>query len=171
MSEEQTMNVVVHKANVPMLRGESLDKFIGKLSQAARAHGRKKFAMSGVDWMWMPEAFASSVIVSVDKKDMPRKMFAMSYKRDLKTGDFTFGEAIEVERKVSFSAVKPGQNGQLPIRKATDVDEDKAHGEKPKKTVKAVEQLEVSKGMPREFGNEKSVWVETSKSFWAGANL
>lgn len=39
---------------------------------------------------------------------------------------------------------------------------------KPKKTNKAVEQLDVSKGNLQVFGNEISQWVQTTKSFWGG---
>jgi len=161
--EKTTMDVVVHKANIPVKSGESLDKFIGKLSSEARDHCYKKFAMNreSGDYCWMVEAFSGSVIMTVDKKNTPNKMFAMTYSRDAKTGNFTFGEAIEVERKTTFAAVKLTQAlAQQPVGKSVEKD-----------VTKAVEQLDISKGERQVFGNDRSQWVQTSKSFWGGINL
>lgn len=162
-AEKVTMDVVVHKANIPVRSGESLDKFISKLSEASRTHCEKKFALSreAGDYCWMIEAFSGSVIMSVDKRKMSRKMFAMSYSRDGQSGAFTFGDAIEVERKTSFAPVKPTQAlAQTQVSKA-----------EVKPVNKAVEQLDISKGERAVFGNERSQWVQTSKSFWGGINI
>ena len=164
-AETTTMDVVVHKANVPTMAGESLDRFTSRLSEAARSHVQKKFNLvrgpDRYDYTWVAEAFSNSVVMSVDKGKELRKLVAIPYTRDGKTGIFTFGEAIEVERKVTF-VKKPGLAATTTITKST---------KKPHAVVQGVEQLDVSKGERQMFGNDRSQWVQTSKSFWGGINL
>lgn len=167
-TEAATMDVVVHKASIALSPGESLDKFISKLSDATRAHATKKFLLNREkgDFTWMVEAFGSSVITSVSKDRQPRRMYAMAYSRDSKTKEFKFGDPVEVERKTSFAPVKATVSL---VSKAATTDVQRPFPNEhaaPKKTTKAVEQLDVSRGQQRTFGNETSRWVETSKSFW-----
>lgn len=154
--EMTTMDVVVHKANITLASGESLHSFTRKLSDAARAHASKKFLLNREkgDYTWPAELFSDSVVMSVEKDRQPCKLYAMKYERDAKSMEFKFGDPVEVERKTSFAPVNPTQ---MLTTKA-----------EPKKVVKAVEQLDISKGERQVFGNEASQWVQTSKSFWGG---
>ena len=105
MSEQKTvkMDVVVHKANIPLLAGESLYDFTTNLSRAGSEHLRSSLNIAkGKGHAWMMEAFADTAIYSTYKNDEPTKYYAMTYKRD-KNGDFEFGKALEVRRKTVFT--------------------------------------------------------------------
>lgn len=121
MPDQETiqMNVVVHKANIPMMNGESLQDYTRKLSEAARAYASKKFLLSREkgDYCWTTEMFSDSVIVSVEKVKMPIKMYGIMYKRDPKSMEFKFGTPVEVQRKTSYEAV-PGATPSINTTKA-----------------------------------------------------
>lgn len=112
-----TMDVVVHKANVPLMDGESIYQFTSKLSDESRMYVEKKMLLSRDkgDYTWMVELFASSVIMSVTKVRMPTKMYALSYTR--KDGMFSFGTPVEVERKTTYVAA-PGVTASIATAKA-----------------------------------------------------
>ncbi len=135
--------VAVHKANIPLLKGESVHQFTNELSKAGREHVMKKLNMTekSGNGAWMAEAFSGSVIFSTYKSDEPSTYYACAYKRDEK-GAFDFGSLVEVQRMTVF---KP--------KEATVT---KSLNEKP-------EEVEVDKRLER-FGD----WIQTEKSFWGG---
>lgn len=106
MSEEtknKTMEVVVHKAAVPLMKGESIEKFTGELSREGTEHCFKKLNMiKGKSGAWLVEAFGDAAVFSTYKSDEPSKYHVFKYTRNDKTGVFEFGDLTEVERVVGF---------------------------------------------------------------------
>lgn len=109
----QTQNVVVHKANVPMLKGESLREFTSKLREEGRNHVKLKQNLpdKGVD-VYMVEAFGDMAVFEVYRygetipTNTPRmQFFAAPFTRDA-NGKFAFGDTVEVRRVTSFEPVK-----------------------------------------------------------------
>ena len=195
MAEEKTtMDVIVHKANVPMMKGESINQFTNKLSQAGRAHVLRKLNIAEKDGgAWLVEAFQDRVVFSTYKGQEPTKHYAFKYTRADKSGDFEFGGVIEVERMTSFvpkgdmtvtkAKASPKIKGMpcfeheeydcatckivktcKEAKKATEQEKACGPGDKAKKVAKGLEDLDVSKGTPEEFGG----WKQTQKSFWMG---
>jgi len=115
--ETTTMEVIVHKQNVPMMKGESINMFTNKLSQAGRAHVLRKLNITEKDGgAWLVEAFQDRAVFSTYKGQEPTKHFAFKYTRN-KSGDFEFGGVIEVERVTSF---KP--KSDMSVTKGVDVE-------------------------------------------------
>jgi len=102
-----THDVVVHKANVPLARGESLRAYTAALSEAGRQHAMQKLnliAKSGD--VFMVEAYSDSAIFEVYKYGEEGQagkfnFYATKYSRD-KNGNFSFGDLLEVQRVTSF---------------------------------------------------------------------
>mgnify|MGYP001035881266 CR=1 FL=1 len=99
--------VRVHKANVPLAKGESLGQYTRKLEDAARKHLFQKLNLGQKCWVYMVEVYKDSAIADVYKAssaiDMPGKYsyYAMKYTRSA-NGEFEFSSVTEVERVVSF---------------------------------------------------------------------
>lgn len=108
---EITHDVVVHKANVPLLAGESLRDFTRALSDAGRTHLATALSLpnKGVD-VYMVESFATYAVYNVYRwgegvaKVDKDKYYRVDYARD-KTGAFTFTTATEVRRVTTFKPV------------------------------------------------------------------
>lgn len=114
--ETISMDVIVHKANIPLMKGESISKFTQTLSEKAKDHCFTKLNMvAGKDYAWMAEAFDDSVVLSTYKGSKPNKYYAFTYGRDAKTGEFSFGSLTEVEKVIGY---KPKE---LKITKARDM--------------------------------------------------
>jgi len=103
-------DVIVHKANVPMMKGESLRDFTTALSDAGRATLVQKLNVDVKKAsVFMLEAYSDSAVFEVYKYDEVTKpnermrFYAMTYKRDEK-GAFTFDNQTEVDRVVRFEA-------------------------------------------------------------------
>jgi hypothetical protein len=93
-----TMKVIVHKANIPMIKGESLTDFTGNLSKAAKEHTLAKLNISNKNGGgWLMEAYSDKVIMAAYNGDDPTKYYATSYKRNV-DGSFAFGDLVEMER-------------------------------------------------------------------------
>lgn len=98
-----TMEVVVHKAAIPLMKGESISKFTTELSNSGREHIFKKLNMSQPkDYAWMVEAFGDAVVFNTYKSVEPSTYHVFKYTRDAKTGVFEFGDVTEVEKVVGY---------------------------------------------------------------------
>lgn len=175
-AETVTMEVVVHKANLPLVKNESLGSFTRKLRDDGRAFLMRKFnLMPEKADVFMLEVFVDKVVFDIFefKATDPRKRqrfvgLGFTRKND---GSFEFSNSIELERVTMFqpkqmtvtkSSASPDDTAFVPIGKSTHlkpkkVDTEKApktpsHGGKPVK-----KQLAWADG-----------WQETEKSFWNG---
>lgn len=101
--------VVVHKANVPMMDGETIGEFTNALQKAGCEFVKKAQSISKAGYSYMVEAFGDSAVFYCSdytdsnytlKAGMP-KYFAATYKRD-KNGIFSFDKLKEVVRKTVF---------------------------------------------------------------------
>lgn len=119
MSDQETvkMEVVVHKASIPLAAGESIHDFTRSLSDAGRKHVKTKLNIGKSGNAWMAEAFATSAIFSVYKSGEGDKYYAAAYKRD-KTGNFEFGALMEVRRKTVFTP----KTDTMALTKSKDVE-------------------------------------------------
>ena len=107
----ETHNVVVHKANIPLLKGESLKDFTCALREAGRKHVMQKqnLPSKGVD-VYMVEAFSDHIVFDVywygenAVKDKQMQFFAVPYKRGT-DGKFEFGDTMEVRRVTTYEPV------------------------------------------------------------------
>ncbi|MGD9749389.1 MAG: hypothetical protein AB7W59_00175 [Acidimicrobiia bacterium] len=111
MENVQT-SVVVHKASLPLMDGESIHDYNGKLQDAAKAHIRQKLNLSSKDEVWGVETFGDSAIFSIWLADntittKPRhRYYSVEYTRDSE-GKFSFSATTEVQRVTTFQPVAP----------------------------------------------------------------
>ena len=155
---------IVHKANVPLATGESLNKYTNALSAAGGAYVKKQLNLNSLAkpayaGTYMLEAYADKCVFDVYKysgTDAPGeyKYYALSYTRKA-NGDFEFKDLTEVERVVSFQA-KPSMS----IAKA-----------KSKKDME--EELEEAEEEAEEEGEEEAELAKkpTKKQFAPGWNV
>jgi hypothetical protein len=140
---------VVHKANVPLAAGESLNKYTNSLSSEGSAYIKKQLNLNTLAkpmsaGAYMIEAYSDKCIFDVYKYggDAPSeyKYYAVKYTRK-SDGKFEFKDLSEVERVISFQS-KP----TMSISKSKE-------GEEPAKTAK-----EFAPGWT----------VKKSESIWSG---
>lgn len=106
-AETTTMDVLVHKANIPMMKGESLNQFTNMLSAEGRKHVMAKLNIAPKSGgAWMTETFQDRVVFSTYRENEPTRYHSFTYERG-KDGGFTFGPVTEVVRVTSFEP-KPG---------------------------------------------------------------
>lgn len=111
--------VVVHKARLPIAKGESLGQYTQRLSEAARKYAMTKLSVQK-GGAYMCETYSDSLVMDVYKRPMnddgptEYKYYSVAYTRK-ENGDFTFGPFQEVERVTSF---KP--KGNLAVTKSKD---------------------------------------------------
>lgn len=105
-----TVDVVVRK-NFPVSQGETVQEALRNLGKAGRAHVMQQV---GIDTKkggcFLVEAFSTAAVFETYKDDPAPseeryRFWAVSYKRDSKTGEYEFGAMQEVERKTVFQAV------------------------------------------------------------------
>jgi hypothetical protein len=109
MSETTIMEVVVHKASLPLLKAETLAQFTNSLSGSGREYLRRKYNLQKFDDVWMAEVMVDKAIFSIFK-DKPNdgvrmRHYAVKYNRDIKKGTFEFGETKEVRRMTVFEPI------------------------------------------------------------------
>ncbi len=164
MSKTTTHEVVVHKAGLTLMKGESLGQFTRSLSVAARkALGQKlnlDFAATNKNGSptagaYMLEVFSDSLVFDVWKAQSENepsnyRYFAMKYSRKA-TGEFEFSYTTEVERVTTYQAKE-----SAPVTKAKP-DPKKAFAPAPA-------ERQVAKALPQVTPG----WQQTSKSFWSG---
>ncbi len=156
--ETTTMTVAVHKANVPLLRGESVNDFTSSLGKDAREYLMKKMNVapyasgatggvrSNVGGAWLVEAFSDRVVMAMYKGSEPTRYYAFKYSRD-KKGMFDFGTTTEVRRVTSFVPKDDIPVTKNNVEKEED-DTEKGCGAKTRKS---------------DWGD----WEPLSKSLWA----
>lgn len=161
--ETTVIDVIVHKANIPLRNGESIGQFTRELSDAGRKHVLQKLNIAGKEGgAFMVEAFADKVIFATFKDfKEPTKHHAFKFTRD-RAGNFEFGSLTEVKRVTTF---KPKDT--FPIKKSVNkaghkkTDDDAQ--EKGGGTAYSVPKPKNKKEDVKKFAGD---WVETSKSFW-----
>lgn len=99
-------DVVVHKANVPLAKGESLGQYTNRLNGDARKYVQKQLNLSDKGTsVYTLEVFSDKAIVDVYqyKEGGPStyKFYGIDYTRKA-NGDFEFKELTEVERVTSY---------------------------------------------------------------------
>jgi hypothetical protein len=111
MTEAKTYDVVVHKANLPMMKNESINEYTCNLSKAGSEAVRKSLGMTGSKhaYAYMVEAFADTAVFyasDYDQQGVTKSKsgyYATIYKRDDK-GVFNFSAFKEVVRVTRFEA-------------------------------------------------------------------
>lgn len=154
--DKMTYEVVVHKAGLPLAKGESLAMFSMRLNKAAREHlARKQNLDPKVSSVFMCEVFDGAAVFDVYKRGPQEgpgeyKYFAVKYARKA-TGEFEFSDTTEVERVTSYVP-----KGPLEVAKAKKADEEK---KAPGKQAKCGCSKEIAPG-----------WQETAKAgnLWSG---
>lgn len=155
MAEKHTHEVLVHKANVPMMPNETINEYSRNLEVAGREAVKKSLGILNEPncYSYMVEAFADSAVFFVETttknllggtKYNPR-YYATTYKRDDKTGAFTFTAPVEVVRVTRFEAPKPP-------------------AKLPETTVIAASKSLSKQDAPERFGNDTSAWEPAKKS-------
>jgi hypothetical protein len=126
-----TLNVVVLKANLPLMEGETLNTYTRELCKAAKDHFSQKMNLGKASDVWCPEIAADAVVASVYeyKEGSPsvNKMYSAKYSRDTKSGTFSFGDTLEVKPVTRYEPVKTGITQVLksafePVEKSTKTD-------------------------------------------------
>jgi hypothetical protein len=107
---ESNQMVVVHKASLPLLDGESLHDFNYKFNDAARKHLRQKLNLGTKDDVRGVETFGDSAVFcayydqSVTKVQPSMRYYMVSFTRD-GDGKFSFSSTTEVQRVTTFQPV------------------------------------------------------------------
>jgi hypothetical protein len=113
-----TRTIEIHKAQIALMDGESLDQF----SRALRDSLTKKFAKrpkAGASMaeraksveVWPREVFSERVVFEKWTPGEPGdRLFVATYKRDASTGEFTFEEPVPVREQRQY----------VPITKAAE---------------------------------------------------
>lgn len=108
----ETLNVVVLKANLPLMEGETLSTYTRELAKAAKEHFAQKLNLGSRADVWVPEIAADAVVANVYeyKEGQPsiNKLYSAKYTRDTKSGSFSFGDSMEVKPVTRYEPVKAG---------------------------------------------------------------
>lgn len=113
MNKPRTLPVVVHKAAVPLLKGESLNQFTCAVNDAASVYIKQKYNLPSGDcdsWVWCHEVYADKAVCSVSnykaetQKDRHFYVAIKFTRRD--SGDFDVTESMKVRPVMSFVADK-----------------------------------------------------------------
>lgn len=139
-------DVVVHKANVPLAKGESLGQYTQRLNGDARKYVQKQLNLSDKGTsVYMLEVFADKAIMDVYqyKEGSPStyKFYGIDYARKA-NGDFEFKELTEVERVTSYEpkaslSITKGKKAKKDWEDGDDEEEmDEELSKKPSKTKK-----------------------------------
>jgi hypothetical protein len=138
---------VVHKANVPLASGESLNAYTQKLSSDGRAYVMKQLNLTSLAKpahasAYLVEAYSDKCIFDVYKYggegSSEYKYYAFSYTRK-SDGKFEFKDLAEVERVISFQAKPPMSVTKAKKELGDEMEEEEEAEEmskKPKKTKK-----------------------------------
>lgn len=141
--DRTTHDVLIHKAAVPLMKGESLGAFVTEVRNAATAHIRQKFNLDEKKGSIFPlEVFANKAVFKVipdfEKPVSNDFHVAMKFTR-AKEGKFSFSDTMKVTPVMSF----------IPATNAMGITKD-ADGEPP--------EPELPEGVKKAMGMES--WVE-----------
>lgn len=101
------MDVLVHKANIVLMKDESINQFTNLLSEEGRKYIMAKLNIAPQKGgAWMTETFHDRAVFSTYKDNYSTRHYSFTYERD-KDGKFTFGPLIEVIRTTLYKP-KPG---------------------------------------------------------------
>lgn len=165
-----TYEVIVHKANLALAKGESVNQFTQKLREAASKAIALKLNLTAANCsVYMIETFADSAVFDVTKRPLKEggqysyAYYALKYSRKA-DGSFEFSDTTEVERVTSFqpkallettTLTNKAKKADLEVEPEDDDMEDEEEEELSKKPAKA------KKDAP-------PGWTYTTKSLWGG---
>lgn len=118
--ETVTMEVIVHKANISLQSGESVQEFSNLLRLAAKSHVMQQLNIADdKGGAWMVEVYSDKAVLEVWQEGKnPRYTYQMvGYARD-KDGKFSFNSMTEVKRVTTF---KPTESS-ISIAKSEDAE-------------------------------------------------
>lgn len=122
---EKTIDVLVHKAKINLVDGESIGDFTRDLSISAKEYIKTAKGNEKDSYAYLIEAYSNKVVMSYygSGKD---KYYSVSYSRD-KNGNFSFSNIQEVKRVTTF---KPANNnvGQKSVKITKSKDENELLG-------------------------------------------
>jgi hypothetical protein len=102
--------IQVQKANVPLLKGESITAFTRALNEEAKKHLMQSFNIEKNKGGAFPlEVFSDKAVFSVIPvwEDVSKdETVAFTFKRDASTGAFEFGQAQKVKKVTSYEVTK-----------------------------------------------------------------
>lgn len=105
--EKITMDVIVHKANLPLMSGETLHEYTSKCGNGAKKFIKEQNGMGEKESVWLVDVYSDSVVVETTKNNDDEYKclyYNIEYSRD-KSGNFTYSNATEVKRVVRFEPV------------------------------------------------------------------
>jgi len=162
-----TYEVIVHKANLALAKGESVNQFTQKLREAASKAIALKLNLTAANCsVYMIETFADSAVFDVTKRPLKEggqwayAYYALKYSRKA-DGSFEFSDTTEVERVTSFqpkatlevtTLTNKAKKGLL------DDDEDDLEDEEDEELAKK----------PKTKKDAPPGWTYTTKSLWGG---
>jgi len=165
-----TYEVIVHKANLALAKGESISQFTQKLLEAANKAIALKLNLTAKNCsVYMIETFADSAVFDVTKRPAIEggpysyAYYALKYTRK-DDGSFEFSDATEVERVTSFQpkaqmSVTKASSQKAGAKKDLLGDEDDMEDE---------EDEELSKKPKSTKKDAPPGWTYTTKSLWGG---
>lgn len=103
---EDTMNVIVHKAEIQLLEGETISGFTQALCSAAHEYLKTKLSLGKEDWVYTTDVKAKVAVANVYKREGKTSYWAVNYERDEK-GTFSFSDLTEVRPVMSYVPVSP----------------------------------------------------------------
>lgn len=173
MEQRITYEVVVHKANLPLAKGESVSQFTSRLREAAAKQIAMKLNLTPQNCsVYMVETFADSAIFDVSKRPAVTgdawsyAYYAAKYTRKV-DGSFEFGETTEVERVTSYQP-KPKMDVTTATNKAKkdmleddEEEEDDLEDEETEELAKKPKKSDAKKEAP-------PGWAYTTKNLWNG---
>jgi hypothetical protein len=108
MQEISTMEIIVHKQNIPTIEGETLNQFSQRLSDAAKKHLLFKLNIAkDKGYVWPIEIYSDYIVMSGNNDGENARCYAFTYTRK-KDGNFDFGNTTEVERAIEYKPINGG---------------------------------------------------------------
>jgi len=111
-----TRTVEVHKADIPLLDGETIQMYERKLrADLQKRFGKKPTKKSEASvYVWPRAVFADRVVIDKDELgigDSSERLFSVAYTRK-DDGAFDFGELVAVREQVSFVPMAKSEGGE-----------------------------------------------------------
>lgn len=112
-----------------MLRNEPLREFERRLRDDGMESLKAALELNKDDYAWTNEVFGDSAIFDVSMsmaKGGGSKFYRMEYSRDMKSGEFTFKEPVEVRKVVSYEPITvtksaTGEEDDIEVLKVSSV--------------------------------------------------
>lgn len=113
-------NVIVHKAEISLLDGETLSSFSTALNAALTAWMKQKKNLGKDDWCYTCDIKAGVAVMQVYPREGASSFWAVNYERD-ENGAFSFTDLTEVRPVMNYVPVAPSL-----VQKAKEVEVAKA---------------------------------------------